>query len=95
MQTTELKSILIAKINKIEDNHLLMEASRLINIEIPAEEEARDYALHAIGGSDEEIVDIESQADVVPWIPGHGRTRVESDVFDLAVGIAFDENPPG
>ena len=39
MQTTELKSILIAKINKIEDSHLLMEASRLINIEIPTEEE--------------------------------------------------------
>ncbi|MBK9257128.1 MAG: hypothetical protein IPM42_16750 [Saprospiraceae bacterium] len=39
MQTTELKSMLIDKINKIEDNRLLMEASRLINIEIPTEEE--------------------------------------------------------
>jgi len=39
MQTSELRSILIAKINKIEDNHLLMEATRLIDIEIPTEEE--------------------------------------------------------
>lgn len=39
MQTTELKSLLIDKINKIEDKNLLMEATRLINIEIPSDEE--------------------------------------------------------
>ena len=39
MQTTELKSKLIDKINKIEDKNLLMEATRLIDIEIPIDEE--------------------------------------------------------
>jgi len=39
MHSSELKSILIDKINKIDDNHLLMEATRLINIELPIEEE--------------------------------------------------------
>lgn len=39
MQTKELKSMLIEQINKIDDSHLLMEATRLINIEIPMEEE--------------------------------------------------------
>jgi len=39
MQTTELKALLIDKINKIEDKNLLMEATRLISIEIPTDEE--------------------------------------------------------
>lgn len=39
MHSSELKSILIDKINKIDDNHLLVEATRLINIELPIEEE--------------------------------------------------------
>lgn len=39
MHSSELKSFLIDKINKIDDNHLLMEATRLINIELPIEEE--------------------------------------------------------
>jgi len=38
MQTTELKAMIIEKIHMIDDHHLLMETTRLINIEIPIEE---------------------------------------------------------
>ncbi|MEY3422148.1 MAG: hypothetical protein RIR48_2451 [Bacteroidota bacterium] len=39
MQTAELKTSLIDRINSINDDHLLMEAIRLINIEIQNDEE--------------------------------------------------------
>jgi hypothetical protein len=39
MQISSLKSTLIGKIIQIEDEHLLMEASRLIDVSLPDQEE--------------------------------------------------------
>jgi len=44
MQTAELKLMLIDKINKIDDDRLLMEAFRLIDIEIPFEEKVFEFS---------------------------------------------------